>query len=206
MLSVVISECYLSLSVVVVCCYQWLLSVVIGSCCLSLSMVVILYRYLWLLSVFIDVDICRINGWHVIYCYQWLLSVINSGYGLSLPAIVICRYLWLLSCRYRWLLSIVISGCCLSLSIVVIYRYLWLLSVVICGHYLVIISHRLVGLVVKASASRVEDPGFEYPCAGNFSGSSHTSDLKIGIPVATLPGAWRSRVNSGTSWPGVSIL
>ena len=42
---------------------------------------------------------------------------------------------------------------------------------------------RLVGLVVKASASRAEDPGI-------FSGSSHTSDLKIGIPVVTLPGAW----------------
>ena len=37
-------------------------------------------------------------------------------------------------------------------------------------------------------------------------GLSHTSDLKIGIPAATLPGAWRYRVSAGTHWPGVSIL
>ena len=43
-------------------------------------------------------------------------------------------------------------------------------------------------------------------CAGIFSGSSHTSDLKIGTPVATLPGTWRYRVSAGTGWPGVSIL
>ena len=38
--------------------------------------------------------------------------------------------------------------------------------------------HRLVGLVVKASASRAEDPEFESRLRGDFSGSSHTSDLK----------------------------
>ena len=43
-------------------------------------------------------------------------------------------------------------------------------------------------------------------CAGIFPGSSHTSDLKIGTPVATLPGAGRYRVSAGTGWPGVSIL
>ena len=43
-------------------------------------------------------------------------------------------------------------------------------------------------------------------CAGIFSGSSHTSDLKTGTPVATLPGAWRYRVSAGTGRPGVSIL
>ena len=53
---------------------------------------------------------------------------------------------------------------------------------------------RLVGLVVKVTAF------------GFFSGSSHTSDLKIGTPVATLPGAWHDRVSAGTGWPGVSIL
>ena len=41
---------------------------------------------------------------------------------------------------------------------------------------------------------------------GIFSGSSHTSDLQIGTPVATLPGAWRYRVSAGTGRPGVSIL
>ena len=48
------------------------------------------------------------------------------------------------------------------------------------------------------------------PCvtafAGIFSGSSHTSDSKIGTPVATLPDAWRYRVSAGTGRPGVSIL
>ena len=66
--------------------------------------------------------------------------------------------------------------------------------------------NRLGGLVVKASASRAEDPGFESCLRRNFSGSSHTSDFKIGTPVATLPGAWRYRVSAGTGRPGVSIL
>ena len=47
---------------------------------------------------------------------------------------------------------------------------------------------------------------FESHLRRDFSGSSHTSDLKIGTPVATLPGVWRYRVSVGTSWPGVSIL
>ena len=38
---------------------------------------------------------------------------------------------------------------------------------------------RLVGLVVKASGSRAEDPVFDSRLRrGDFSGSSHTSDLK----------------------------
>ena len=60
--------------------------------------------------------------------------------------------------------------------------------------------------MVKASASRAEDPGFESRLRRDFSGSSHTSDLKIGTPVTTLPGAWRYRVSAGTGRPGVSIL
>ena len=67
------------------------------------------------------------------------------------------------------------------------------------------VCDRLVGLVVKAFASRAEDPGLE-SCAEIFPGSSHTSDLKNGTPVATLPGAWRYRVGVGTGRPGVSIL
>ena len=51
-------------------------------------------------------------------------------------------------------------------------------------------SYRLAGLVVKASTSGAEDPGSESRLRRDFSGSSHTSDLKIGSPVATLPGAW----------------
>ena len=68
------------------------------------------------------------------------------------------------------------------------------------------LCYRLVGLVVKASASGTEDPGFESRLRQDFSGSSHTSDLKIGTPVATLPGAWHYRVSAGTGRSGVSIL
>ena len=67
-------------------------------------------------------------------------------------------------------------------------------------------KNRFVGLVDKASTSRAEDPGFESHLRRDFSGSSRTSDLKIGTPVATLPGAWRHRVSAGTGRPGVSIL
>ena len=49
-------------------------------------------------------------------------------------------------------------------------------------------------------------PGSNPASAGIFSGSSHTSDLNIGTPVATLPGAWRYRVSTGNGRPGVSIL
>ena len=34
----------------------------------------------------------------------------------------------------------------------------------------------------------------------------HTSDFKIGTPVATLSGAWRYRVSAVTGWSDVSIL
>ena len=66
--------------------------------------------------------------------------------------------------------------------------------------------NRLAGLVVNASASGAEDPGFESRLRWDFSGSSHTSDLSIGTPVATLPGAWHCRVSAGTDQPSVSIL
>ena len=58
------------------------------------------------------------------------------------------------------------------------------------------VKDRLDGLVVKASFSREEDPGFESRLRRDFSGSSHTSDSKIGTPVATLPGAWRCRASA----------
>ena len=57
---------------------------------------------------------------------------------------------------------------------------------------------RLDGLVVKTYSSRAADPGFHSHLHWYFSKSSHTSDLKIGTPVATLPGA-------GAGWPGVSM-
>ena len=65
------------------------------------------------------------------------------------------------------------------------------------------ITYRLVGFVVKAPASCVEDSRYLH---GDLSGSSHTSDLQICSPVAALPGAWRYKVSAGTAWPGVSIL
>ena len=63
-----------------------------------------------------------------------------------------------------------------------------------------------VGLVVKASASRAEDPRFESRLRRDFSGSNHTNDFKIDIPVATLPGSGHYRVSAGTGRSGVSIL
>ena len=65
----------------------------------------------------------------------------------------------------------------------------------------------LIALGDKAPASGAADPGFESRfLSGDFSGSSHTSDLKTGTPVAILKGEWRNRINAGTGWSGVSIL
>ena len=67
------------------------------------------------------------------------------------------------------------------------------------------LEDHLVGLVVKAPASRAEDPGFESRLRRDFSGSSHTSGLKNDTPVATLPGAWSYKVSASTGRPGLSI-
>ena len=69
-----------------------------------------------------------------------------------------------------------------------------------------VVAYRLVGLVVRRPPRERKVPGLNSTCAGLFSGSSHTSDLKMGTPVATLPGAWRYRVSTGAGRPGVSIL
>ena len=60
--------------------------------------------------------------------------------------------------------------------------------------------------MVKASAPRAEDPGFESRLRWDFSGSSHTSNLKMGTLVASPPDAWCDRVSTGSGWPGVSML
>ena len=60
--------------------------------------------------------------------------------------------------------------------------------------------------MIKASAPKTEGPEFESRFRRDFSGSSRTSDFKIGTPLASLPGAWRYRVSTGTGRPGVSIL
>ena len=67
-------------------------------------------------------------------------------------------------------------------------------------------ADRLVGLVVKMSASLAADQEFESRLRRDFSGWSHTSDFKIVAPQAILPGAWRYRVRTGTGCPGVNIL
>ena len=67
-------------------------------------------------------------------------------------------------------------------------------------------ANRLVGLVVRRPPRERKIAGSNPACTGIFSGSSHISDLKIGTPVATLPGTWRYRVSAGTGRPGVSIL
>ena len=69
-----------------------------------------------------------------------------------------------------------------------------------------VIRDRLVGLVVRRPPRERKVLGSNPACVGIFSGSSHTSDLKLGTPVATLPGAWHYRVSTGTGQPGVSIL
>ena len=61
-------------------------------------------------------------------------------------------------------------------------------------------------LAVRRPPPEWKIPGLNPACAGIFLGSSHTSDSKIGTPVATLPGAWRYWVSAGTGRPGVSIL
>ena len=73
--------------------------------------------------------------------------------------------------------------------------------------YRCLLCDRLVGLVVKASASRAANQGIDLRfLRGDYSGPSHTGDLKIDTPVATRPGAWRHRISAGIGWPGVSIL
>ena len=47
------------------------------------------------------------------------------------------------------------------------------------------IHDRLVGLVVRRPPRERKIPSSNPASAGIFSGSSHTSDLKIGSPVAT---------------------
>ena len=46
---------------------------------------------------------------------------------------------------------------------------------------------------VKVYVVSTVDPGFDSRLRRNFSGSRHIGDLNTGVPVATLPGAWRYR-------------
>ena len=67
-------------------------------------------------------------------------------------------------------------------------------------------QHCLVGSAVKASALRTEDLGFKSCLRRDFSGSSQTTNSKIGTPVAILPGTWHYRVSAGAGQPSVSTL
>ena len=68
-------------------------------------------------------------------------------------------------------------------------------------------TYRLIGLVVKVSASRAEDLGCKpHLCHGIFLGRVIPVALKIGTSVAIMPGMWHYRVSAGTGWPSVSIL
>ena len=64
-----------------------------------------------------------------------------------------------------------------------------------------LLDDHLVGIVVKASASKAVGPGSipdsDFP-VGICPGSGRTSNLQTGTPVATLPGAWRYRVRAET--------
>ena len=119
------------------------------------------------------------------FVFFWSV-VLFLSVRLSLPLLV-CRSVFLC-------LSPSLSvGLCLSLSLSVSGLSLSL-------------RYRLVGLVVRRLPRERKISGSNPACAGIFSGSSHTGDLKIGTPVATLPGAWRYRVSTGTGRPGVCIL
>ena len=54
--------------------------------------------------------------------------------------------------------------------------------------------------------TETEDPGFESRLQQDFFPSSHTSDVNIGTPVATLPGILHYRASAGTGQPGASTL
>ena len=41
---------------------------------------------------------------------------------------------------------------------------------------------------------------------GDFYRTCHSSDWKIGTPVAALPGGWHNRVSDGTGWTSVSVV
>ena len=54
-----------------------------------------------------------------------------------------------------------------------------------------------LALVVKASASRAADLGFDSCLHQDLSCVSHTGDFEIGTPVGTLPDTWPYRVSAG---------
>ena len=125
------------------------------------------------------------------YCLSHGRYLINDPPSPPPPVIALCSGL-LLSFRTSW------SPCCFSSASV---SCLQLLR----GRPLFLFPR---GFQVRAWPV-VLDAGFltvDSRLHRDFSGSSHTSDIKRDIPVATLSGAWRYWVSAATGWPGVSIL
>ena len=113
-------------------------------------------------------------------------------------SILTIHAMWFRHCSFYVVLQYVASWFSL------VYGFIMLLSTWF--HHDFSYVDRLVCLVVRRPPRERKVLGSYPASAGIFLGSSHTSDLKIGIPVATLPGTWRYRVSTGTGRPGVSIL
>ena len=60
--------------------------------------------------------------------------------------------------------------------------------------------HWPIGQGIRLESCR---PGFDSLLHQDFSGLSHTSDLKIGTPVATLPAAWHYTMGSALGLSGL---
>ena len=125
----------------------------------------------------------------------WLGGWLAGGFGF-----------FFFACLFNLLqLSLDFSSGLLSPGFYPVFLFVWFFAWFLCLGWFACLDH-LVGLVVRRLPRERKIPGSNPACAGIFSGSSHTSDLKIGTPVAALPGAWRYKVSTGTGRPGVSIL
>ena len=129
--------------------------------------------------------------------------------SVSLPTGCQCICFFALWLVYHFHCSLIGVGVSILFALWLVSMYLFLCPLI--GFYVLVSllsfwCHRLFGLVVRRPPRERKVPGSNPTWARIFSGSSHTSDLKMGTPVATLPGAWRYRVSTGTGLPGVSIL
>ena len=143
--------------------------------------------------------------------------VISQATGVNLLSLLLCLLLLLLVLLLLLLL--------LLLCLLLLLLCLLLLLLLLCLCLLLLLLCLLLCLLLLRSPAR--SLGFRPPrwpsgqdvrlesgrsrvriplAPGFFRGSSHTIDLKIVTPVATLPGAWCYRVSAGTGRPGVSML
>ena len=135
------------------------------------------------------------------------LSIFPVIYVFLFTFIVVCICLLFVVCISRCLHLLVCVWRCLRLLLSAVVVYVCCCQLLLSTFVVVYLClYRLVGLVVRRPPRERKIPGSNPACTGIFSGSSHTSDLKIGTPVATLSGTWRNRVSTGTGRPGVSIL